>query len=270
MYFDFSICENPIPYSGITLDTIFYVDGDSTYHIPKKVPEPGKTYFLYTVQGEGLLTFNGRTICATGGTFIYLQPESDLSYRCKEDRWEFWWFEFTGPCPYPPNQLTPLLSDQLMMLLMSRSLQYTKSGDWELSTALFQSLTLLVLRNANRTTRTINNEQVFNSIEMYIRKHLSTVTVSELSEVFQIEERTLRNLFTRTVNISPKRFIMKIRLEYAGNLLLTTSSSLNQIAVQVGFSNRYHLSKAFKDYFGISPIQYRKYLDNTAVPNEDE
>ena len=262
MYFDFSICENPVPYSGITLNSIFYVDGDATYHIPKKTSSPGKTYFLYTVQGEGVLNFNEKTITATSGTFIYLQPEGEFSYHCKEDSWEFWWFEFTGPCSFPPNQLTPLLSDQLMMLLMARSLQYTKSGDWELSTALFQSLTLLVLRNANRTTRTINNEQVFSSIEMYIRKNLSTVTVSELSEAFNIEERTLRNLFARTVNISPKRFIMKIRLEYAANLLLTTAGSLNQIALQVGFSNRYHLSKAFKDYFGISPIQYRKYIES--------
>lgn len=261
MYFDFSICENPVSYGGITLNTIFYVDGDETYCIPKKMSSPGKTIFLYTVQGEGIITFNGKSITTTGGTFIYLQPEGDFSYQCKDDHWEFWLFEFSGPCPYPPNQLTPLLSDQLMLLMMARSLQYTKSGDWELSTSLFQSLTLLVLRNANRTTRTINNEQVFNSIEKYIRKNLSTVTVSELSEVFGIEERTLRNLFTRTVNISPKRFIMKIRLEYAGNLLLTTTNSLNQIAVQVGFSNRYHLSKAFKDYFGISPIQYRKYIE---------
>lgn len=260
MFFDFSICESPTAHYGLTLDTIYYISGDQTYNTPSKEITPGKTYLLYTLQGAGLVSFDGKTHTVSSNNFMYIQPTRDFSYRTKGSKWEFWWFEFWGECPVAPNQITHLLPDKLILMMMSKCLEYTKYGDWELSTSLLQSLNLLIKRNASRTSKDMLNEQLASTIENYIRCNYATVTVRDLSEEFGIEERTLRNLFTKTVGYSPKRLILKIRMEYVGNMLLTTSEPLSIIAQKTGFSSQYHLSKAFKEFYGISPDQYRKYI----------
>lgn len=260
MFFDFSICESPEEYGGITLDTIYYINGDHTYCTPKKDITPGKTYFLYTLQGAGTVDFNGKNITVSGNHFIFIQPESDFSYRTKTTHWEFWWFEFTGECIYPPNRLGEIITDKFLLSMLSKSLEYTKHNDWKLATALFNAAVLIIKRNANRPSRALVNEQVVSTIENYIRQHFATVTVAELTEEFGIEERTLRNLFNKTLGIAPKHFILKVRLEYASNLLLTTQLPLSSIAQRTGFANQYHFSKAFKEFFDISPEKYRKFI----------
>lgn len=260
MYFDFSICDSPVRYGDITLDTIFYINSDHTYNTPAKNITQDKTYFLYTLRGEGIVSYNDHTFTASENTFVYMQPKSDFSYRCKDDKWEFWWFEFFGPCPFQPDQLSHLSVDPFMITLMNKSLQYAKCKSWELATSLFDSINLMIQREADRPQRSANDERLISQIENYIRNNLSTVNVQELTDEFQIEPRTLRNLFNRAIGTTPKHFIMKIRLEYASNLLISTAFSLEQIAQQLGFSSQYHFSKAFKEFYGITPMYYRKYI----------
>ncbi len=261
MYIDFSICESPVSYENILLDVIYYINGDQNYCTPYKEITPGKTYLLYTLQGAGLVSYDGNTIVVTSNHFVYMQPTRDFSYRTKGNKWEFWWFEFQGECPVPPNTIQQLLADKTILFFMSKCLEYTKYGDWELCTSLFHSLNLLIKRNANRTSRDMMNEQVVTTIESYIRHNYTTVTVRDLSEEFGIEERTLRNLFTKTIGYTPKRYILKIKMEYIANMLLYSSDSLSVIAQKTGFSSQFHLSKTFKEFYGISPEQYRKYID---------
>lgn len=261
MYLDFSICQEPEAHGGITLDTIFYIDADQTYHIPHKQITLGKTYLVVTLQGNGLITYNQNTVQVKGNTLMYMQPQTDMAYRCKDEKWKFWWFEFFGPCPIPANQLVSFVPDQLMQLLMSNALQYAKCADWTLSASLFQSLNLLISRNANRSARVIHNQRMIQTMEAFIRENLTTVTVGELCRVFAVQERTLRNLFVKTVGQIPKQFIINIKLEYAGNLLLQSTWPLSQIANQCGFANQYHFSKAFKEKYGMAPTQYRKYIN---------
>lgn len=260
MFFDFSICESPQQYGNFTLDTIYYINGDQTYCIPNKEITPGKNYLLCTLQGTGVVSYDDYTFTVSSNNFIYMQPFRNFSYRTKGDKWEFWWFEFKGECPMTPNRVEHLLMDKTLLFIMSKCLEYTKYGDWEISSSLFQSLNLMIKRNANRTSKDLLNEQIISTIESYIRHNFSTVTVREISEEFGIEERTLRNLFTKTIGYTPKRFILKIRMEYTSNMLLNSSEPLSIIAQKTGFSSQYHLSKAFKEFYGISPEQYRKYI----------
>lgn len=260
MYFDFAICEKPQTCGGLTLDTIYYINGDQTYCTPSKEITPGKTYLVYTLQGSGVICYDGATYVVPSNSLMYMQPTHSFSYRTKGSKWEFWWFEFLGDCPMEPNRLEHLPADKTSLFLMSKCLEYAKYGDWELPASLFSSLNLLIRRNVHRSSRQMLNEQIMATIDNYIRRNYSTVTVRELSEEFGIEERTLRNLFTRTIGYTPKRYILKIRMEYIGNMLLNTSAPLSIIAQKTGFSSQYHLSKAFKEFYGISPEQYRKFI----------
>lgn len=57
---------------------------------------------------------------------------------------------------------------------------------------------------------------------------------------------------------SPHIFIRNLRLEKAGELLLKKSGNITEIAYSVGFSNPSGFTKAFREYFGVSPKNYSK------------
>ena len=58
---------------------------------------------------------------------------------------------------------------------------------------------------------------------------------------------------------SPGTLIRNFRLEKAAELLLNKTGNITQLANSVGISNPSHFTKAFRDYFGVSPRKYLKY-----------
>jgi AraC-like DNA-binding protein len=59
---------------------------------------------------------------------------------------------------------------------------------------------------------------------------------------------------------------MRRRLEKACHLMMTSSESLSQIALSVGFSDQSHLTKRFKQTLGQSPSNWRREHEIVDVP----
>ena len=53
-------------------------------------------------------------------------------------------------------------------------------------------------------------------------------------------------------------YIMKIRMEEAKRLLANHNNKVYEIAVKVGYENPKHFIRAFKNYSGTTPEQFRK------------
>ena len=67
----------------------------------------------------------------------------------------------------------------------------------------------------------------------------------------------LRN-FTRFTGMSPAKYIRNLRFRRAGQLLRLTNKSIAAIAEELGYVDRYHFSKSFKEGSGLSPAEFRK------------
>lgn len=67
-----------------------------------------------------------------------------------------------------------------------------------------------------------------------------------------------RKEFRRQMGISPGQYMLRLRLETACNLILTTGLSFGEIADRLGYANQYEFSIQFKKYLGQTPMQYRK------------
>ncbi|HMX27870.1 MAG TPA: helix-turn-helix transcriptional regulator [Blastocatellia bacterium] len=53
-------------------------------------------------------------------------------------------------------------------------------------------------------------------------------------------------------------YLCRLRVDAARQALLAGVESMAQIAVACGFYDQAHLIKSFKQYFGITPGEYRK------------
>ena len=65
-------------------------------------------------------------------------------------------------------------------------------------------------------------------------------------------------LFKETTGKNFKEYVMDKRMEYAGELLKSTSHKVAEIAAMAGFENAEYFSSLFKTKFGMTPTQYRK------------
>ena len=61
--------------------------------------------------------------------------------------------------------------------------------------------------------------------------------------------------FKKRFNCTPYAYLNNIRLEQSKHLLLTTDFSINEIALQVGFTDPLYFCKFFKKATGLLPFQ---------------
>ena len=71
-------------------------------------------------------------------------------------------------------------------------------------------------------------------------------------------DRKIVNSFFYLVIFESDKRQLDIQIREAQQLLQNTALSLDEVALKVGFSNRYQFSKAFKQFFKISPGASRK------------
>ena len=64
-------------------------------------------------------------------------------------------------------------------------------------------------------------------------------------------------LFATIYHMSPVKFVTKMKIDYAKELLITNRYSITEIADMCGFDNVYYFSTVFKKQVGSSPKNYK-------------
>ena len=96
-------------------------------------------------------------------------------------------------------------------------------------------------------------------VRAFIDKNLNrNIDTRDLSAVARRSAAHFARSFKHTVGEPPHAYVMRRRLEKACHLMMTSSDSLSQIALSVGFSDQSHLCKRFKQALGQSPSNWRR------------
>jgi AraC family transcriptional regulator len=63
--------------------------------------------------------------------------------------------------------------------------------------------------------------------------------------------------FSLTLKTTPQKFISRLKMEHAAELLRDSRLSVADVADATGFANQFHFSRCFKRYYGTAPGKYR-------------
>ena len=85
-----------------------------------------------------------------------------------------------------------------------------------------------------------------------------TMSIADIAAAVQVHPVHLTRTFRRFFRSTPGEYLRTCRLEKAAVLLARTSKPLAQIALESGFADQSHFSKAFAHNFGSSPRHYRR------------
>lgn len=87
-----------------------------------------------------------------------------------------------------------------------------------------------------------------------------------LSRCAGVSVNSIQRLFMREFSMPPQQYQRLLRIDEAQRRLRQTDASIDQIAADLGFADRYHFSKVFKQIAMVTPAAYRKNkLDKPAM-----
>ena len=88
----------------------------------------------------------------------------------------------------------------------------------------------------------------------HVLKNKGNIRIDELADQCFIGKRQLERLFRTRMDLSPKQFANLIRYQNAWRGILL-SQDVNELVLQLGYSDQSHLLREFKNYHGITPYE---------------
>jgi len=88
------------------------------------------------------------------------------------------------------------------------------------------------------------------------------LTVKQLAAKALMSERTFLRRFIEATGITPKTWLLQVRMNVARELLESSPLSNEQIAERCGFASAESFRAAFRKTVGLAPMRYRAQFGN--------
>ena len=100
----------------------------------------------------------------------------------------------------------------------------------------------------------------------YIQSHYQTITLKLLTEKFNYAIPYLSKVIKDCTGKNFSQLVKEQRMREAIKRITETNESIEQIAYTVGYNSADHFARVFREFYNISPRQYRtKYRVNGEV-----
>lgn len=233
--------------------------------------ERNRYLFQYTLSGSGMFVNRGKPcvmepgrafLAKIPGNHVYFLPESG-------SRWEFifimiygseaekYWDRILaamGPTPYIPPA-APIIR---LLNNIFRDAACKKIQDGYQSAGLAYQFLMELCRAAHKPCEADYTDRIRSAVSG-MKDNAGTIGgIEEIANRLGISQHHFIRQFTKTMGVSPGKYLSKIRMEKAVDLLIHTDLPLESIAASVGYSNANYFGKAFQRYLGMSPGEFRR------------
>ncbi|GAB6156028.1 hypothetical protein JCM17380_47800 [Desulfosporosinus burensis] len=124
-------------------------------------------------------------------------------------------------------------------------------GEW------FNEVFVQIITRKSRQDNKKYNRHIKAAIKYITSNYTRDIGLSEIAEAISLHKVYLSRLFKHETGDNLVNYIMKVRIEEAKRLILTTDNKLYKIAELVGYNNIQQFSAAFKKITGVTPSEYR-------------
>lgn len=228
----------------------------------------------YIVAGQGSFAndqVSQSLVCRKQDAFL-ITPQTTVSYQADPDQpWTYYWLEFNGLKAASLMDKaglkaeSPLLSqvnDQQDKEIQELFQQLIASSSPERSMGLTYILLSVFIQSQSQYPGPEEDAQK----NFYIREALKYISrqlhqpipVDQLANHCHLSRSYLTQLFKDELGVTPAAFITEYRLQQAQELLKDPHIPIGDIARQVGYSNPFVFSNAFKRRYQVSPSVWRQ------------
>lgn len=234
----------------------------------------GRFDFYLSYNHDGIMkVLSGNNICEIGpGTvFIYRPNEEQYYGQANNIAIANYWVHFTG---YGATEMlikSNLTQGNIFIIGVNDELTdlfdkmmneiADKSHNFEIFSAsiLMQIFSIISRKLASNNSIVHMNERdlLINSTVSFIHKNFANeIKVSTLANMACLSPNRYSDVFKKITGLSPKQYLISLRLQKAKELMTNTSLSIKQISSLVGITDQLYFSKLFKLYEKISPSEF--------------
>ena len=152
----------------------------------------------------------------------------------------------------------------VMNRILRERMKYQVWGDF-LSCLLIMELFVLLSRTLKQEweqsakNRNLKLHELLNISKEYIdNNYAKELTLSQVAKYIYLSDSYFAHSFKDKFGISPKSYLLKIRIEAAKELLENTDSKIADVALSVGFSSQQRFNDIFRKNTGMTPLKYRQ------------
>lgn len=226
----------------------------------------------YVARGKGRLKLAGRDYpLVAGAVFTYGPKVPHVITTDPKDRLVKYFVDFTGAPGLSllrehilaPGQVAHVRSPTQVLRIFDDLISNGQSASRFAGSICATLVNYLVLKIAETAVSedfkgTVAFATYQNCCE-YIRENcLSLQTLSQIAEACHVDEAYLCRLFKRFGDISPYKYLMRLKMNMAAVRLQSPDAMIKEVAFELGFSDPFHFSRAFKKAFGVSPGAFRQ------------
>ena len=130
---------------------------------------------------------------------------------------------------------------------------------------IFINLLNEILIQAKKQSDEKNTSIIPKAINFIQENYADDFSISELANMFHMERRRFTELFEQHTGLTPIKYVTEYRIRHARELLRADEHSIAEIAELVGYQDNFYFSRVFKKQTGMSPSQYKKYLEENYI-----
>lgn len=219
---------------------------------------------IYRPNGYSTVNFDGKIMHTTPNSIHILPHKNGGKYSVDYDEADYFidiFFHTTEPFFTQPIVLNNLKSNKLNLLFKKAFSSFIKKEDGyklDCISILYKILAEIEKKNYIPESKFKKLEPAIKYIEgNFLKKNISC---AYLAKICGISYNYLQRLFVEKYGISPKRYIIQLKINYACDLLSMGDYSVTKIAEEAGFSDLYFFSRQFKEYIGVSPKEYQNMI----------
>ena len=250
----------------IHINKIYSVEKYSGCAKPLSIKEYGTFFNTYEIvfylSGETVTIVDGVEIHDCAGSIRYMPKGQSRGRYTVQHLSEYSscidvYFDADSPMPEHATGLlnNENLKDKFMKLF--DTWQKKSIGYYASSMMIFYDIISSIQRQQHFYLSGIQKEHIQKAYEYIVANYRKPdFNYKELCHTTGLEYAYFSELFKKTFKLSPVRFVTKMRIDYAKELLVTNRWSVSEIAEMCGFSNTYYFSNVFKKQTGFSPSLY--------------
>jgi len=229
---------------------------------------------VYVTAGKGYFIFDGQEVIVPPGNMVLYQPKKEQHYYfLGEDKSCYWFVHFTGrfvrnilkhyEIPMDRYILHTGLSYEYEELFkrMRDELADCPWGYEENLTYLFRELLITMHRKMHDNEMNISGflRDEMDLAKQYFRDHYNEeISIEQYSASRNMSTSWFGKSFAEDTGVSPKQYILELRMRNAQVLLETTDGTVSEISRIVGYENPMYFSRVFRKAKGLSPANYRR------------
>ena len=252
---DFMICDLNI--NKIVLACIVKAGKGARVHHNR--PSHGLALFL---GGKRFLSFDRTKLTVEGDSIVYFPKGSNYTVSDIEpsDCYAIN-FDFDNPQTFDPFVIKiEHASDYLSNFKTAKNIWNSRGVSYQMKikSELYDIIYKLhneYMKSASRS----NRASILPAID-FINNNFRTQSISipMLADLCGFSEVYLRKMFLKEFGISPNKYIKRLRLEYAEQLLMSGMYTVNEVCYSSGFNDESYFNREFKKHFGHPPKAYVK------------